>query len=132
MLRKVNLPHAVTGRLYLSGLPGRTQRFADALREMADEGIDKIVCLAEIAEVEREAPEYAAAIEVQSLPSAHHWFSIPDGGVPKDETAFVRMLMELVERLRNGSRTLVHCRAGFENQACQQKRIALRPLFSCR
>ncbi len=110
-IRKVELPE-VTGRLFLSHIPGRHETFAEARESISKLGIDKVVCLATPAEIRQESPEYFDAIQAGELPWVQVDFPIPDRGVPTDLGPLLRTVEDLVADLRNDKGILMHCVAG--------------------
>ena len=112
-LRQVALPEDITGALFLSSMPGRDGPIEEAIKEMQDSGIDRIICLAPNEEVLRKSPRYAAALRQGGLPCPVQRFPIPDFGVPEDRQAFLLLVEQLTDLLREGRRLLVHCSAGF-------------------
>ncbi len=85
MLRTVSVPAGVAGRLFLHGMPGRNEPFASAKAEIVQTGVDRVVCLAPLDEVQQKSPDYACAIEQGALPWAHDAFEVPDYQAPQDQ-----------------------------------------------
>lgn len=112
LFRRVRLPEAVAGRLYLHSMPGRYEPLEASFAEVARLGIDRIICLVPPAEIEAASPSYAQAIEEGRLPCHREAFSIPDFGVPEDRRAFAGIVSSTASRLQEGERVLVHCYAG--------------------
>ncbi len=102
------------GRLYLHGLPGQREPLAaatDALRVLA---ITCVVCLAPEDELERESPDYAAAVTEGALAERAgvpelEWDHLPMTNLaPGDLPAFWSVARAVAGRLRRGERVLVH------------------------
>jgi protein-tyrosine phosphatase len=93
-------------------MPGRYEPLAETLAELRQRRIARLVCLAAPAELDRKAPEYAAALREGTLPCAHSLCAIPDYGIPADSAAFISLAKEIAGRLRQGEAVLVHCGAG--------------------
>jgi protein-tyrosine phosphatase len=110
-IRRVELPE-VTGHLFLSHIPGRYETFPEARESISKLGIDKVVCLATLAEIRQEAPGYFDAIEAGELPWEQINFPIPDRGVPADLGPLLRTVEDLVAELRSEKKILLHCVAG--------------------
>lgn len=111
MLREVQVPE-VTGRLFLSRMPGRLGPFAEESQKINAHGIDVVVSLASLGEITRKAPEYAKAVRDNVLPWEREEFPIEDFGVPADAEEFVAFVEEVAEGLRAGQHVLIHCGAG--------------------
>lgn len=112
LFRRVRLPEAISGRLYLHSMPGRYEPLEASFAEAVRLGIDRIVCLVPPREIEDASPAYAQAIEEGRLPCDRAAFSIPDFGIPKDRSAFAGFVSATASGLREGKRVLVHCHAG--------------------
>ena len=112
MLRKVLLPTAVPGNLFLHSMPGRREPLAAVWRATKAVAIDTIVCLAPPSEMRAKSPEYADALNGGSVPGRVRTFEIPDFGVPVDRNAFVSFAAEIAGQLQSGDSVLVHCGAG--------------------
>lgn len=94
-------------------MPGRDGPVEQAIKDMRDSGIDRVICLAPVEEIRGKSPAYAAALKQDALPCPVQHFPIPDFGVPEDRDAFLSLLGRLRDSLREGERLLVHCSAGF-------------------
>jgi protein-tyrosine phosphatase len=113
ILRQVVLPQEIPGALFLSSMPGRDGPMEQAIQDMRDLGIDRIVCLTPDDEIRMKSPDYAAALKRGVLPCSVQRFPIADFGVPDDRRAFLSLVRQLGDSLRRGERLLVHCSAGF-------------------
>jgi protein-tyrosine phosphatase len=111
-LRTLPLPANIPGALYLSGMPGRYGVFEAERDRITEEGIDTVLCLTPLEEVERRSPAYAAAIKGEALPWRQWIFPIPDFDVPGDQEAFLSQIRTAADHLRQGGKLLVHCTAG--------------------
>ena len=111
--RHVTLPQGVPGALFLSSMPGRDGPIEEAIKEIQDSAIDRIICLAPDEEIRGKSPGYAAVLEQDGLPCPVRRFPIPDFGVPEDRHAFLSLVRQVRDSLREGERLLVHCSAGF-------------------
>ena len=117
MIRAFNLPEDVAGRLFRSPMPGRVDRpfdppFAEARRHILKRGVDTVVCLAPLDEVQKLAPLYAEALEEGSLPWKTWYLPMPDYGLPEDREEFVEMARRIAAHVREGGQVLIHCAAG--------------------
>ncbi len=110
-LRQFHLPPGVPGRLFASPMPGLDDFAADQ-RVVQDAGIDRVVCLAPLAEVRLRAPDYAGALQAGTLPWEPRLLGIPDLGVPDDPEAFLDLARDIAGWLRDGESILIHCMAG--------------------
>src|SRR5512138_2256685 len=99
-LRTLPLPADVPGVLYLSGMPGRYGVFEAERDRIAAEGIDTVLCLTPLEEVERRSPAYAVAIRSGTLPWQQWIFPIPDFDAPGDHEAFLSQIRTAAEHLR--------------------------------
>jgi protein-tyrosine phosphatase len=112
LLRQLLLPSDVPGVLYLSGMPGRYGVFESERNRIAAEGIDTVLCLTPLDEVERRSPAYATAIELGEVPWQQWLFPIPDFDAPEDKEAFLARIRTSAEHLQRGGKLLIHCTAG--------------------
>lgn len=112
MLRSLPLPEKLSGKLWLTAMPGRFEPFQSFLSEARRCGVTEMVCLVGDMEIAHYAPEYAAALEQGTIPFPVSRFPIPDFGVPEDVPALVQLGREVVEKLRRGGHLVVHCAAG--------------------
>jgi protein-tyrosine phosphatase len=93
----------------MPGTHGPLERTWEALRW---EGIQLIVCLAELEEIRGKSAAYAAALEVQAVPCPVESFPVADFGVPDDREAFWALASSVGRRLTRGERVVIHCGAG--------------------
>ncbi len=111
-LRKLPLPTGIPGLLYLSGMPGRYGVFEAERDRITGEGIDTVLCLTPLEEIERRSPAYAAAIKGGTLPWRQWIFPTPDFDAPGDQDAFLSQIRTAAEHIRQGGKLLIHCTAG--------------------
>lgn len=71
--------------------------------ELEDWGVDLLVNLT--SDNERKITKYTTKIETIQ-------FSIPDHGVPKDNIAFCRLVVNLLDRINKKKKIYIHCKAG--------------------
>lgn len=113
LLRQFDLPAEVPGALFASPMPGRLGGDFDWDSMMINrEGIDRVLSLAGMDEIQLKSPAYAGSLKRGDLPWQCQQFHIVDGGVPEDPEAFVRLARDTAEHLGAGERILVHCEAG--------------------
>ncbi len=113
MLREIDLPDGVPGRLFRAPMPGRWDWPIDrAMRDIDATDIDLVVCLAPMREIRAEAPKYAREIDDEDLPWEMWDMPIPDDGVPEDEEEFLDLARDVAEELRDGANVMIHCFAG--------------------
>jgi protein-tyrosine phosphatase len=112
MLRAVQLPDDVPGKLLLHSMPGRHEPLERTWEQVRLEGILVIVCLTDLEEVRTKSPAYAAALASGSAPCEIERFPIEDFGVPRDRLVFWDFASKIAEKLKAGSRILIHCGAG--------------------
>lgn len=111
LLREVSLPSGISGKLYLSSMPGRYKPLAETVLEVVDRKVTQIICLAPKEEIDCKSPEYAVAIENNQLPCAIRHFPIPDYEVPEYQD-LLREARQTAAELGQGMAVLVHCAAG--------------------
>jgi protein-tyrosine phosphatase len=111
-LRALALPAGVPGRVWLSAMPGRLDSWPRFLLEAQAAGIQEVVCLNPLFEVERASPAYAAAVAQQDLP--FRWTHLPmqDYGLAASQDAYLQAVTDLAGRVRGGDVILLHCAAG--------------------
>jgi len=109
VLREVTLPPETAGRLFLSHMPGRSERFTDTEREIIQAGVNCVVRLAPMCEVRHKSQEYARAIEAGRLQWQDKAFDVRDYGVPDDRKEFLGFAREVADNLRSGGKIVIHC-----------------------
>lgn len=122
-LRPVALPEDVTGRLLLSAMPGRFDPLADFLRAAEQVGVTRMACLAEPDEVDRKAPDYAAARAAGTLPFPVINHPVRDYAAPADAAAFEGFIADLADALRGGETVVIHCAAGIGRTGLAAQRV---------
>jgi hypothetical protein len=93
-------------------MPGRREPFQQHIREIAQNDIDLIFCLASPEEIGKKSPSYEKAIADGTLPCERKVLEIPDFGVPEDRDQFLMVARDLSVRLAGGARVMIHCGAG--------------------
>jgi len=78
----VKLPDSIQGRLYLSSMPGRYEPIEEDLSEIDLLNIKRVVCLADMHEIELKSPEYAQVLKDHNYTWIQEPFPIPDYGIP--------------------------------------------------
>jgi len=111
-LRTVVLPRDVRGSLYLHSMPGRYDSLSTSVSEIEEKEIDIVISLTSLEEIRQKSPEYANAIDDNSLGFERMEFPIIDFGIPHDSIAFLNLAMNLAGRLKSGENLLIHCGAG--------------------
>ena len=112
VLRAVDLPGGVRGRLRLHSMPGRNEPLETIWASIRAEDVRVILCLTDREEIRAKSPAYDAALATNTVPCAVECFPIPDYGVPEEREAFWALASEIAQRLTRGQRILVHCGAG--------------------
>ncbi|MBN2325368.1 MAG: phosphatase, partial [Spirochaetes bacterium] len=84
MFRSIELPVSIKGILYLHRMPGYYESYEQSLSELSEKGIRTVISLTPLDEIRRRSPEYAKAIESDSLPFSRISFPIRDFDVPED------------------------------------------------
>lgn len=111
-LRNLPLPPGIPGKVFLSRMPGRTGNFAADRDEIVAAGIDTVICLAPMSEVESRAIDYATAIKYQDLPWKQVMAPMADMGLPDDRDAWLMTVRSASNHLREGGAIMVHCAFG--------------------
>jgi atypical dual specificity phosphatase len=111
-LRTLNLPSGVPGKIYLTSMPGRSGNFSADRTQIENSGIDTVLCLSPLDEVERAAAGYATAIKSNDLPWKQVMLPMEDFGVSKDKDGWLAEIMTLADHVKGGGTILVHCYAG--------------------
>jgi len=93
-------------------MPGRDEALEDAVAQIQQLGISKVVSLADLTEIRLKSQEYARAIETGELPATLASCPIPDRGVPDDPADFFTSVKQTASAIKSGERILVHCGAG--------------------
>lgn len=128
-LRPLPLPASVSGRVWLSAMPGRDEDWDEFLAIAASAQLTRIVCLTPLGEIAARSPAYLDAIEQDRLPCAIEMLAMADFGVGDDALAFKRQILALSERLKDGESLLVHCAWGIGRTgtvaACLLKALGL-------
>src|SRR5262245_45678967 len=101
-LRPLPLPDGVPGRVFLSRMPSRTGNF-EAYRDLIVEtGIDTVVCLTPLAEVEARSQDYYASIEQSTIPWHQVMSPMESFSVPQDRSAWMASVRQAADELRKG------------------------------
>jgi protein-tyrosine phosphatase len=111
VIRKVKLDE-VSGHLFLSEMPGRERPLNDDIQAINDLGVDYVVCLTYLNEIKWKSPDYAGAIENETLPFKRVEFGIEDRNIPSDKQGFLQLANQIAEDLKAGVDVLIHCGAG--------------------
>ena len=111
-MRKVELDDTVKGGLYLHSMPGRFELWKNMLKDLADNEVQKVVCLTSEEEIERYSPKYLFAIRNNQFPFEKVDMEISDFGTPEDEAEFFEQVRDIAEEIKLGKHVLVHCAAG--------------------
>jgi atypical dual specificity phosphatase len=128
-LRSLELPSDVLGRVWLSAMPARGERWEHFLGEAKDAGITEVVCLTPRHEIASVSPVYGAALEAGDLP--FRWRNLPmhNFGLAMHAEAFREGIDQIAASVRAGERVLLHCAAGIGRTgtaaACLLKRLGV-------
>lgn len=109
-MRRVGLPPALAGALWLGPMPGRQRPLQADLDDLAGAGVSRIICLAPLEEIGRRSPDYAAAQPDLAIPVTG--FPISDFGVPDDESGLRAVADQAARDLTEGRNLFLHCAAG--------------------
>src|SRR5688572_15862258 len=100
--RQVNIPGTVPGHLYASAMLGRNGDFIENRDAILAGGIDTVLNLVPLEEIQIESPDYSAAILLGQIPWTHWHLPIPDFGVLEDREEFMQMVRKAAEHLQGG------------------------------
>jgi protein-tyrosine phosphatase len=106
-IHEIPLPPTASGRLWLCG---KHAIGPDPERVMSLVAADLVVCLNEEHELAERYPAYVAWLRAQP-PERAIWYPIPDLHAPTLDQ-FTDVLTDLVDRIVDGRRVIVHCGAG--------------------
>jgi protein-tyrosine phosphatase len=109
-IHEVSLPEHLTGRLFLSPMPGQGESFTVSRDAVVSHEIDKVLCLAPSEEIEERSPEYHRAIRENSLPWTH--LSLPitaQSSIPRQSGDLFLVMGNVMQGLERGERILIHC-----------------------
>lgn len=112
MLRSVEIPGGIKGRLFLSAMPGRFSDLDGFLGDCEASGIEVVACLASDEEISKKSPRYAALLAGNDPPFRLVRFPIEDFGVPTDLNRFSAFVDEVVAALARGEGVVLHCGEG--------------------
>ena len=112
IFRRVDLPARVPGSLLLHSMPGRYEAIENVWNQVKQQGVEAIVCLAEMDELHEKSFEYARALETGTVPCSVIAFEIPDRGAPEDRDGFWKLAGDIAKRLQSGEAVLIHCAGG--------------------
>jgi protein-tyrosine phosphatase len=112
VFRPVELGIDLQGRLYLHSMPGRNESWDIFAKKLETTGVDLIVCLTPIEEIEEGSPSYAEAISQERLPCTWLEYPIEDFSVPHDRISFTEFVGSVAEKIMEGDSVLIHCAGG--------------------
>jgi atypical dual specificity phosphatase len=112
MLRPLPLPSNVPGKVYLTAMPGYNGDYATERDLIQAEGVDTVLCLASLREIEEKSHGYAEAIKAHLLPWQQWMLPMPDFGAADDRDAWLAHVREAANHLKAGGTLVIHCAAG--------------------
>lgn len=125
--RALELPVAGPGQVWLGAMPGRFEPWPSFLDEARRRGLQQVLCLNPMFEIERLSPAYADAITKATLP--FRWTHLPmqDFGLAAALDDYRAAIDEVATTVRGGGVVLLHCAAGIGRTgtaaACLLKRL---------
>jgi protein-tyrosine phosphatase len=125
--RALELPVAGPGQVWLGAMPGRLESWPSFLDEARRRGLQQVLCLNPMFEIERLSPAYADAINKATLP--FRWTHLPmqDFGLAAALDDYRAAIDEVAATVRGGGVVLLHCAAGIGRTgtaaACLLKRL---------
>lgn len=117
------------GRVFLHSMPGRLESWAAFLDQAQAVGLQQVLCLNPLFEVQRLSPAYHAAIHEGALP--FRWTHLPmqDFGLADEVEAYRNAITDVAGTVRSGGVVLLHCAAGIgrtgTSAACLLKHLGL-------
>ena len=108
-------------------MPGRLEPWPALLDEARAKGLQQVLCLNPLFEVERLSPAYAEAITAGTLP--FRWTHLPmqDFGLAAQLDDYRAAIDDVAATVRSGGAVLLHCAAGIgrtgTSAACLLKRL---------
>jgi atypical dual specificity phosphatase len=112
MFRVLPLPLGVPGRVFLHSMPGRNEPLSDAIAAIQANGVDRVISLAPLADIQEDSPAYAALIAQGTPDWQQEIFPIEDFRIPTDLEAYLAFFERMAGSLRAGETLLLHCAAG--------------------
>ena len=128
-LRPLVLPSEIPGRVWLSAMPARAERWEHFLADAHEAQLTEIVCLTPWHEIASVSPSYGAALEAGGLP--FRWRNLPmhNFGLAMRADPFREGIDQLATSVEGGERILLHCAAGIGRTgtaaACLLKRLGV-------
>ncbi|MEH6443115.1 MAG: tyrosine-protein phosphatase [Oceanospirillaceae bacterium] len=116
MFRQITTMHK--GNIYLHSMPGRKERWLDFKEASEQFNIQHILCLTAISEILVKSPDYAAAIEQDSLNCGLEIYEIEDFSTPSNQQQYAQVLYQFSKYLKQGENILIHCAAGIGRTGC--------------
>jgi predicted protein tyrosine phosphatase len=110
--RALALPAPVSGRLWLTSMPGRFETWQEFCTEATAHGIEGLVCLNPLHEVASGSPQYHNAITGGALPWRWRHLPMRDFGLAAGEDRFRAEVIEVADELSAGAVLVLHCAAG--------------------
>ena len=111
-LRPLELPPGVKGKIYLTSMPGRAGDYISDRAQIEQVGVDTVLCLSPMDEVESRSRDYAGAIKSHLV----HWKQVmlpmEDFGTSNDRDAWLAEITSLARHVNEGGVLMVHCYAG--------------------
>lgn len=129
LMRALALPDGVSGRAWLSPMPGRMEPWKQFLGEARLRRIGLALCLTPLEELVEHSPAYRRAVVQGTLP--FRWLNLPmrNFGLPPDLPGFQAGIEQAAQALAAGDSVLLHCAAGLGRTgtaaACLLKHLGL-------
>jgi atypical dual specificity phosphatase len=112
MLRKLALPAQVKGTVYLMAMPGIRGDYSAERDAIRAAGVESVLCLTPLDEIEEKSSRYAEAIKAHLLPWQQIMLPAPDFGVADDRDAWLAHIREIAGSVEAGGSLAIHCAAG--------------------
>ncbi|MCV2358795.1 tyrosine-protein phosphatase [Paucibacter sp. TC2R-5] len=110
--RSLTLPPNLSGRLWLSSMPGRLESWGAFLDEARLRSLNLVVCLNPLEEIAGLSPAYHKAIAEGRLPFRWQHLPMRDFGLGADPAAFRLGVEQVTHSLQLGEQVFLHCAAG--------------------
>ncbi len=111
-MRRVGLPDNIKGKLFLHSMPGTKESWSDFVSQIQEEGVEQIVSLTSLKEIQNQSPDYADSILNKTL--SINWIELPikDFSIPRDANSFKQCIKKIANFLIKGKAILIHCFGG--------------------
>src|SRR5690349_17559958 len=111
-LRPLQIPDGIPGKVLLTAMPGSRASFAADRAAILAAGVDTVLCLNPMKEIQGKSIDYFGAIQADHLPWRQAMLPMPDFDVADDRDAWLAHIREIGQQVKDGHTVLIHCAAG--------------------